>query len=74
MLVCWNDLFAIFIKVNGDMEDRSTSSNDPIFFTHHAFIDYVWEMWRQKRQNPQQRESDYPADIIDCMPPWCVLD
>lgn len=53
--------------VNGDMEDRSTSSNDPIFFTHHSFIDFIWEMWRKRQQTPEQRENDYPEDIIDCM-------
>lgn len=38
------------IFVGGDMYDTSTSANDPIFFLHHCFIDYIWEQWRQQRQ------------------------
>ncbi|KAI6175928.1 Tyrosinase-Cu-bd domain-containing protein [Aphelenchoides bicaudatus] len=56
--------------VNGDMEDRTTSSNDPIFFTHHSFVDYLWELWRLKQQTRKERETVYPPDNMDCMPPW----
>ena len=36
--------------LNGDMQDRTTSSNDVIFLLHHAMIDGIWELWRQKQQ------------------------
>ncbi|KAI6214332.1 hypothetical protein M3Y94_00255000 [Aphelenchoides besseyi] len=56
--------------INGDMEDRTTSSNDPLFFLHHSFIDSIWELWRLKQQTREQRENEYPTDEIECMPPW----
>lgn len=33
------------------------STNDPIFFLHHAMIDRVWWLWQQ--QNPSVRNADY---------------
>uniref|UniRef100_A0A915HZG7 Tyrosinase copper-binding domain-containing protein n=1 Tax=Romanomermis culicivorax TaxID=13658 RepID=A0A915HZG7_ROMCU len=48
--------------VGGHMTYLATSPNDPVFFLHHTFIDYVWEMWRQKHQNLHQRETEYPPD------------
>ena len=29
---------------------KATSPNDPVFFLHHAYIDYLWEKW--KAQHP----------------------
>jgi tyrosinase len=40
----------------GDMLERFSSSNDPLFFMHHGMIDLVWEMWRQMKQTRAQRE------------------
>ncbi|VDP41938.1 unnamed protein product [Heligmosomoides polygyrus] len=40
----------VHIFVGGDMFDTSTSANDPIFYLHHCFIDFIWEQWRQQRQ------------------------
>lgn len=37
------------------MKPPSSSSNDPLFYTHHSFVDYIWEMWRQLRQTRQAR-------------------
>lgn len=59
----------VHIYVGGDMLDQSTSSNDPIFFMHHSFVDLIWEMWRQSRQSRGQRESDYPVDQQACSAP-----
>ncbi|KAL3121824.1 hypothetical protein niasHT_002052 [Heterodera trifolii] len=56
--------------ISGDMQERFSSSNDPIFFMHHGFIDWIWEEWRQTKQNRIQRERDYPRDDADCMPEW----
>lgn len=36
------------LGANGDMGDNETAGFDPIFFFHHAFIDYVFWAWQQK--------------------------
>ncbi|CAD5227327.1 unnamed protein product [Bursaphelenchus xylophilus] len=56
--------------ISGDMQDRITSSNDPIFFLHHSFVDSIWEAWRQKKQTKEQRENDWPTDDLECAPAW----
>ena len=33
--------------VGGNMADAS-SPNDPVFFLHHAFLDMLWERWKQQ--------------------------
>ncbi|TDZ37021.1 Tyrosinase [Colletotrichum spinosum] len=33
---------------NGDMGENETASFDPIFYFHHAFIDYLFWKWQQK--------------------------
>jgi hypothetical protein len=47
--------FAIFLEafhgiphvaVGGSMSDTATSPLDPIFYSHHAFIDKVWRDWQ----------------------------
>ena len=47
--------------VGGNMDDLSTSAEDPIFHIHHSFVDYIWEEFRTKQKlqgiNP---ELDYP--------------
>ncbi|KAF7637878.1 Tyrosinase_Cu-bd domain-containing protein [Meloidogyne graminicola] len=60
--------------ISGDMQERFSSSNDPIFFMHHGFVDSIWEMWRQKRQTRHQRERDYPRNDGECMPEWHFSD
>ncbi|KAL6726722.1 hypothetical protein Aduo_008663 [Ancylostoma duodenale] len=57
---------SVHLWVGGDMKPPSTSANDPIFFLHHCFVDFVWEMWRQSRQNRFARETAYPPDIGTC--------
>ncbi|VDK30161.1 unnamed protein product [Gongylonema pulchrum] len=54
------------IFVGGDMFDPYTSGNDPSFYLHHSFVDYIWEMYRQRRQTRYQRENDYPPDNQAC--------
>jgi hypothetical protein len=43
---------------NGDMSFMY-STNDPIFWLHHGFIDYIWWEWQQR--NPS-RANDYPTN------------
>lgn len=32
------------------MFDPYTSANDPAFYLHHSFVDYIWEIFRQRKQ------------------------
>ncbi|KAJ1363116.1 hypothetical protein KIN20_022883 [Parelaphostrongylus tenuis] len=52
--------------VDGDAFDTSTLANDPLLFHHYAFIDSIWENWRQHWQNRTEREVDYPPDNELC--------
>ena len=36
------------VFVGGDMERLDTAAYDIVFFLHHAFVDYIWEMFRDK--------------------------
>ncbi|KAF7635297.1 ShKT domain-containing protein [Meloidogyne graminicola] len=58
----------IHIFVGGDMLDPRTSANDPLFYMHHCFVDYIWEGYRLRQQNRQQRETEYPPDNLQCEP------
>lgn len=49
--------------VGGYMYVLRVSPNDPAFYLHHAFIDYLWERFRIKRQTRYQRENDYATVI-----------
>lgn len=53
----------VHVWVGGNMDDLSTSAEDPVFFLHHSFIDYLWEEFRTKQKiigiDP---EADYPQD------------
>ncbi|XP_052818274.1 putative tyrosinase-like protein tyr-3 [Mya arenaria] len=43
---------------------RSMAASDPIFYMHHAFIDYQWEIFRQRQRDicGIDPASDYPPD------------
>ncbi|XP_061167529.1 uncharacterized protein LOC133176420 [Saccostrea echinata] len=49
--------------IGGQMEPMETSAFDPVFYLHHAFVDYVWEIFRQQQRamgiDPTQ---DYPQN------------
>lgn len=38
----------VHIYIGGDMAMLDTAANDPVFFLHHAFVDYIWEMFRMR--------------------------
>ncbi|CEF66907.1 Tyrosinase copper-binding domain and ShKT domain and Uncharacterised domain, di-copper centre-containing protein [Strongyloides ratti] len=60
---------AVHRFINGDFGPVPTSANDPIFYAHHAFVDLIFEIWRQNRQPRWVRESAYPPDIESCTNP-----
>ncbi|KXN72573.1 Di-copper centre-containing protein [Conidiobolus coronatus NRRL 28638] len=43
---------------NGDLSFMY-SPNDPIFWIHHGFVDYIWWEWQQRHPSAA---SDYPTD------------
>ena len=70
--------------VGGLMAGLNTAAHDPIFFLHHAYVDYIWEMFRLRqvrfcRVNPSM---DYPMAmglhaaerIMDGLPPYRNID
>ncbi|CAK5113229.1 unnamed protein product [Meloidogyne enterolobii] len=59
----------VHIFIGGDMNDQSTSANDPIFWVHHGFVDMIWELWRLSRQQKGERETSYPMDQAQCAAP-----
>jgi hypothetical protein len=38
----------IHYGIGGDMFDPTTSTNDPIFWVHHANVDRIWLSWQQR--------------------------
>lgn len=47
--------------VGGDMGNVEVAAFDPIFYLHHAFIDYIWETFRENQIEKCGRdvENDY---------------
>ncbi|KAL6723648.1 hypothetical protein Aduo_018629 [Ancylostoma duodenale] len=56
----------VHVWVGADMQQITTSTNDPIFSLHHSFIDSIWEQWRQLRQTRSQRESQWNTGPSSC--------
>ncbi|CAH1800671.1 unnamed protein product, partial [Owenia fusiformis] len=46
--------------VGGQMGDIDFSPNDPLFWMHHAFIDCIWEEFRQNSQTTNLA-TEYPT-------------
>ena len=59
----------VHLFIGGTMEDTLTAANDPIFYLHHSFVDYMWEMWRLNKQTRVQRETQFPEDNQLCSAP-----
>ncbi|VDK27133.1 unnamed protein product [Gongylonema pulchrum] len=59
----------VHLWVGGHMKPPEQASNDPIFFSHHSFVDFIWELWRQNAQSRWAREVAYPPDIPQCADP-----
>lgn len=46
------------------MDETTTSANDPVFYLHHSFVDFIWESWRLSHQDRSTRETAYPSREI----------
>ncbi|CAD5220536.1 unnamed protein product [Bursaphelenchus okinawaensis] len=53
------------VWVGGFMFVIRVSPNDPAFYMHHSFVDYMWEQMRQNHQTRHQREHDWAKKICD---------
>ncbi|XP_060590290.1 tyrosinase-like protein [Ruditapes philippinarum] len=51
--------------VGGQMSGLNTAAHDPVFFLHHAFVDYIWELFRirQARFCGVNPSTDYPPTM-----------
>ena len=54
------------VFVGGSMNNLNEAARDPLFFSHHAYVDKIWEDFRLRQRtlgiNPEQ---DYPFDQND---------
>lgn len=51
------------IWVGGHMAVTNATAHDPVFFMFHAFVDYIWEMFRNRQTTRQcnvNPQTDYP--------------
>ena len=52
--------------VGGSMSRLNTAARDPIFFMHHAFVDMLWQEFRNGQiNNSINPEFDYPYNASD---------
>ncbi|CAI5449374.1 unnamed protein product [Caenorhabditis angaria] len=47
------------VWVGGFMYVIRVSPNDPTFYMHHAFVDNLWEQFRQNSQTREERETQW---------------
>lgn len=47
--------------VGGMMDLLPSAPKDPAFFLHHAYVDYIWEKFRQKQQRLGEDPEYYPG-------------
>ncbi|CAL1543965.1 unnamed protein product, partial [Lymnaea stagnalis] len=51
---------AVHVFCGGAMGQLDTSAFDPIFFLHHAFVDYIWELFRTNMRSQGLDPEQYP--------------
>lgn len=50
--------------VDGQLGELSTAAHDPVFYLHHAFVDYLWEQFRlRQRMQGVNPDIDYPTIV-----------
>lgn len=58
----------VHIWVDGQMDNIQVSTYDPIFFTHHSFVDHIWEIFRalqkQRGIDPTTDTFEAPDDTV----------
>ncbi|XP_069112842.1 tyrosinase-like protein 1 [Argopecten irradians] len=63
------------VWVDGQLSSPVTAAQDPIFFLHHAFIDFIWELFRtRQRRRGIDSAFDYPRDQNALHRPGRVMD
>ncbi|XP_067652668.1 uncharacterized protein [Haliotis asinina] len=54
----------VHVYIGGIMNQLDTAAYDPVFYLHHAFVDYIWELFRTRQRalriDPQ---LDYPEEF-----------
>lgn len=57
----------VHIWVDGVMNNLESSPHDPIFFCHHAFVDFIWELFRKQQItrgiDPATDTFEQPANV-----------
>ncbi|KAH3884927.1 hypothetical protein DPMN_008913 [Dreissena polymorpha] len=54
------------VFIGGTMNNLNAAARDPIFFSHHAFVDQIWERFRlNQRAAGIPTATDYPWDPND---------
>jgi hypothetical protein len=50
------------VWVGGQFAFANSAAHDPVFFLHHAYVDYIWEQFRAHQKNVCRvnPENDYP--------------
>ncbi|XP_069141199.1 uncharacterized protein [Argopecten irradians] len=65
----------IHLFVDGHLSDLVSAAHDPLFFMLHAFIDYIWWMFRNKQEeNGIDPSQDYPETLIERHQPDRTMD
>ncbi|KAH3800568.1 hypothetical protein DPMN_154201 [Dreissena polymorpha] len=74
----------IHLWVGGQMSGLHTAAHDPVFFLHHAFVDYIWEMFRNHQffncevnpslNYPEVTGQHAPERPMDGLPGYVNID
>ena len=58
----------VHLWIDGQMGTLNTASHDPVFWLHHSYVDYVWEIFRRNQRNFRiDPTRDYPMPVNDSM-------
>ena len=58
----------VHIWIDGQMGSLNTAAHDPVFWVHHSYVDYVWELFRRyQRASGVDPTRDYPTVVNDTL-------